>query len=43
MFESNSFFRDYHEMAHIWARIQAFTRFSRFVLLEPASSTMQKD
>ena len=24
MFESNSFFRDYHEMAHIWARIQAF-------------------
>ena len=24
MSESKSFFGDYHEMAHIWARIQAF-------------------
>ena len=26
MSESKSFFGDYHEMAHIWARIQAFDR-----------------
>ena len=24
MSESKSFFGDYHEMAHIWARIRAF-------------------
>ena len=27
MSESESFFGDYHEMAHIWAWIQAFDQF----------------
>ena len=42
MSESKSFFGDHDEMAHIWARIQAFDQVSRFVLFEPAASTMQK-
>ena len=40
--ESKSFFGDYHEMAHIWARIQAIGQVFRFVLSEPEASTMQK-
>ena len=31
-----------HEMAHVWAKNKDLTRFSRFVLFEPAASTMQK-
>ena len=42
MSESKGFFGDHDEMAHIWARIQAFDQVSRFVLFEPAASTMQK-
>ena len=33
-------FGDCHEMAHIWAKIQAFDQI--FVLFEPAASSMQK-
>ena len=42
MSESRSFFGDYHEMAHIWARIQAFNQVSKFLLFKPAASTMLK-
>ena len=36
-------FCDYYEMEHIWARIyKQLTRFSRFILFKPVTSTMQK-
>ena len=42
MSESKSLSGNCHEMAHIWARIQAIDQVSRFVLFKPAASTMQK-
>ena len=39
MSESKSLFGDYHEMVHIWARIQAFDPVFKILA---AASTMQK-
>ena len=34
MSESKSLFGDYHEMAHIWARIQAFDQFFMILIVQ---------
>ena len=42
MSEGNSLFAKYHEVVHIWAKIQVFDQFSTFVLFKPEDSTIQK-
>ena len=37
MSESKSFFLDYHEMAHIWARIQAFDQVFKILTAQTSS------
>ena len=43
MSESRSLFGYYHEMTLSEQRYKHLTRFSRFVLFEPAANTEQKD
>ena len=42
MSKSKSLFGDYHEMADIWARIQAFDQLFMIPTVKPVDSTMQK-
>ena len=42
MSESKSLFGDHHEMADIWARIQAFDQLFMIPMFKPVDSTMQK-
>ena len=43
MCESKKVFGDYHEMAHIWAGIQAYLiRFLRFILFKPVAIVLCK-
>ena len=42
MSEAGVLFGDYHEMAHIWPRIQAFDQVFKFLLFKAAAGTMQK-
>ena len=37
MFESKSFCGDHHEMAHIWARIQAFDQVFKILTVKTCS------
>ena len=37
MSESKSFFGDYHGMAHIWAKIQAFDQVIKIVTVQTRS------
>ena len=37
MSESKNFFGDYHEMAHIWERIQAFDQFFKIRTVQTCS------
>ena len=42
MSESKSLFEDYHEMAVIWARIQAFDQLFMIPTVQPVDVTRQK-
>ena len=42
MSESKSPVGDYHEMVHIWARIQVFDQVFNIRTVQPAAGTVQK-
>ena len=43
MSENKSFFSDYHEMVHIWAKIQAFDQVFKILTVRTCSKYYAKD